>query len=165
MIIRDATSADLDALLEIHNEAIRNSRAIWIDHEVEREDREAWFDQHRADEHPVFVAEVDGAVVGYAAYSRYRPRPGYRFTVENSVYLRPEAQRLGIGRALMVEIIAAARAAGMHSMIAGIEASNTGSIALHESLGFAEVGRIPQAGIKYGEWLDLVLMQLRLERP
>ena len=165
MIIRDATSADLDALLEIHNEAIRNSRAIWIDHEVEREDREAWFDQHRADGHPVFVAEVDGAVVGYAAYSWYRPRPGYRFTVENSVYLRPEAQRLGIGRALMVEIIAAARAAGMHSMIAGIEASNTGSIALHESLGFAEVGRIPQAGIKYGEWLDLVLMQLRLERP
>ena len=163
MIIRDATSADLDALLEIHNEAIRNSRAIWIDNEVERSDREAWFAQHQADGHPVLVAEVDGAVVGYAAYGWYRPRPGYRFTVENSVYLRPEAQRLGIGRALMVEIIAAARAAGMHSMIAGIEASNTGSIALHESLGFVEVGRMPQVGIKYGDWLDLVLMQLRLE--
>ena len=164
MIIRDATSADLDALLEIHNEAIRNSRAIWIDNEVERSDREAWFAQHQADGHPVLVAEVDGAVVGYAAYGWYRPRPGYRFTVENSVYLRPEAQRLGIGRALMVEIIAAARAAGMHSMIAGIEASNTGSIALHESLGFVEVGRMPQVGIKYGDWLDLVLMQLNLQQ-
>jgi len=163
VIIRDATSADLDALLEIHNEAIRNSRAIWIDNEVERSDREAWFAQHRADGHPVLVAEVDGAVVGYAAYGWYRPRPGYRFTVENSVYLRAEAQRSGIGRALMVELIAAARAAGMHSMIAGIEASNTGSIALHESLGFVEVGRMPQVGIKYGDWLDLVLMQLRLE--
>jgi phosphinothricin acetyltransferase len=165
VIIRDATSADLDALLEIHNEAIRNSRAIWIDHEVERSDREAWFAQHQADGHPVLVAEVDGAVVGYAAYGWYRPRPGYRFTVENSVYLRPEAQRLGIGRALMVEIIAAARAAGMHSMIAGVEASNSGSIALHGSLGFVEVGRMPQVGVKYGDWLDLVLMQLRLDQP
>ena len=163
MNIRDATSADLDAILEIHNEAIRNSRAIWIDAEVERSDRDAWFAQHRADGHPVLVAEVDGAVVGYAAYGWYRPRLGYRFTVENSVYLRPEAQRAGIGRALMVEIIAAARAAGMHTMIAGVEASNTGSIALHESLGFVEVGRLPEVGIKYGDWLDLVLMQLKLQ--
>jgi phosphinothricin acetyltransferase len=62
----------------------------------------------------------------------------------------------------MVEVIAAARAAGMHSMIAAVEASNTGSIALHELLGFVEVGRLPQAGLKYGEWLDLVLMQLML---
>jgi phosphinothricin acetyltransferase len=164
VIIRDATSADLDALLEIHNEAIRNSRAIWIDLEVERSEREAWFAQHRADGHPVLVAEVDGAVAGFAAYGWYRPRPGYRFTVENSVYLRPEAQRLGIGRALMVEIITLARVAGMHSMIAGIEASNTGSITLHESLGFVEVGRLPEVGIKYGDWLDLVLMQLTLQK-
>jgi phosphinothricin acetyltransferase len=162
VIIRDATSVDIIALTEIHNEAIRNSRAIWIDDEVERSDREAWLAQHRADGHPVLVAEVDGAVVGYASYGWYRPRSGYRFTVESSVYLRAEAQRAGIGRALMVEVIAAARAAGMHSMIAAVEASNTGSIALHELLGFVEVGRLPQAGLKYGEWLDLVLMQLML---
>jgi len=164
VIIRDATVDDIVALTEIHNEAIRNSRAIWIDHEVTLPEREAWFAQHEADGHPVLVAEVDGAVVGYAAYSWYRPRPGYRFTVENSVYLRPEAQRAGIGRALMVEIITAARAAGMHTMMAGIEASNTGSIALHEGLGFVEVGRLPEVGIKYGDWLDLVLLQLRLGR-
>ncbi len=163
MIIRHAEDGDVDAILEIHNEAIRDSRAIWIDAEVDRQDREVWLAQQQERGHPVLVAEVDGAVAGFASYGPYRPRPGYRFTVENSVYIRAGAQGAGLGRALMIELIELARAAGMHVMMAGIEASNRPSLMLHESLGFVEVGRLPQVGIKYGDWLDLVLLQLRFD--
>ena len=162
MDIRPAVDADLDAILEIHNAAIRETLAIWSDDEVERSDREQWLSQHEADGHPVIVAEIDGAVAGYAAYSQWREKIGYRCTVENSVYVASAFQRRGIARALMVELIDQARQRGMHVMIAAIEAGNTGSIALHEQLGFEPPVIIREVGIKFGEWLDLALMRLEL---
>ena len=162
VLIRPATDADLDAILEIHNAAIRDSLAIWTDIEVDRADRERWFAAHEAEGHPVIVAEVDGVVAGYAVYSQWREKIGYRFTVENSVYVADAFQRRGIARALMVELIALAKAGGIHVMIAAIEAGNTASIALHEQLGFGPPQVVREVGIKFDRWLDLALMRLEL---
>ncbi|MFZ2965143.1 MAG: N-acetyltransferase family protein [Rhodoglobus sp.] len=161
--LRPAHDRDLDAILAIHNEAIRNSPAIWYDEPVERSDREAWLAEHEAMGHPVIVAEVDGVVAGYASYGPWRPRSGYRYTVENSVYLDTEHRGQGLGRALLVDLIARARAAGLHMMVANIEASNVASIRLHESLGFERSGFIREVGRKYDRWLDLAILQLRLD--
>ena len=162
VLIRPAADADLDAILEIHNAAIRDTLAIWTDIEVDRADRERWLAAHVADGHPVIVAEVDGAVAGYAAYSQWREKIGYRYTVENSVYVAAGHQRQGIARALMVELIALARAAGIHVMIGAIEAGNTASIALHEQLGFEPPVIMREVGTKFDRWLDLALMRLEL---
>jgi len=162
VIIRPAVDADLDEILSIHNLAIRESLAIWTDVEVDRADRERWLAAHVADGHPVIVAEIDGRVAGYAAYGQWREKLGYRFTVENSVYVAEEFQRRGVARALMVELIRLAREAGMHTMIAGIEAGNTASIELHRQLGFEEPVVIREAGTKFDAWLDLAFLRLQL---
>ena len=163
MLIRPATDADLDEILAIHNTAVRESLAIWTEAEETRSDREAWLAGHVSAGEPVLVAEVDGRVAGYATYGPYRPKTGYRFTVENSVYVHDDFQRQGIGRSLMLELIAEARAAGIHVIVAGIEAGNTGSIELHRRLGFDEPVVIKQVGIKFGGWLDLAFMTLTLD--
>jgi phosphinothricin acetyltransferase len=162
VLIRPAADADLDAVLEIHNAAIRDTLAIWTETEVDRADRERWLAAHRADGHPVIVAEIDGVVAGYAAYGPWREKTGYRFTVENSVYVAAGYQRRGIARALMIELIDLARAAGMHVMIGAIEAGNAPSIALHEQLGFEPPVIVREVGTKFGKWLDLAFMRLEL---
>lgn len=162
MLIRPAVDADLDAILEIHNHAIRELLSIWTEQEVDRADRERWLAAHEAAGHPVLVAENNGAVAGYAAYGPWREKTGYRFTVENSVYVAQGFQRQGIARLLMVELIAIARAQGIHVMIAAIEAGNTASIALHEQLGFEPPVVVREVGIKFDRWLDLALMRLEL---
>ena len=162
MNIRPATDADLDAVLEIHNAAIRDSLAIWSDTEVDRSDRERWLAEQNANGHPVIVAEINGAVAGYASYSQWRSKTGYRHTVENSVYVAAGFQRQGIARLLMVELLDIARLRGMHVMIAAIEAGNTASIALHEQLGFEPPVIMREVGTKFDRWLDLALMRLEL---
>ena len=162
MKIRPAVDADLDAVLEIHNAAIRDSLAIWSDTEVDRSDRERWLAEQNANGHPVIVAEINGAVAGYASYSQWRSKTGYRHTVENSVYVAAGFQRQGIARLLMVELLDIARLRGMHVMIAAIEAGNTASIALHEQLGFEPPVIMREVGTKFDRWLDLALMRLEL---
>ena len=112
--------------------------------------------------HPVIVAEREGEVVGYAYASTYRPRPAYRFTCEDSIYLREDAVGAGLGRKLLLELIAQSQAYGFKQMIAVITAESTGSIALHEKLGFAHVGRHEKLGLKFDRWLDIVHMQRAL---
>lgn len=112
---------------------------------------------------PYLVAERDGAVVGYAYCSQYRPRPGYRFSVEDSIYVAPELQRAGIGAALLPALIAAASAQGARQMIAVIgDSANIGSVALHRRFGFRPVGVIEAVGFKLGRWVDSVIMQRAL---
>ena len=109
---------------------------------------------------PYLVAEVDGALMGYAYANLFRPRPAYRFLVENSVYIDPTAQRLSLGRALMAELIQRCEAQGARQMIAVIgDSANLGSIRLHKSLGFEQVGLIRSSGWKHQRWLDTVMMQ------
>ncbi|MBC7590704.1 MAG: N-acetyltransferase [Salinibacterium sp.] len=162
MQIRPAIDSDLDAILVIHNHAIRETTAIWTDVEVERVDRELWLAARREAGQPVIVAEVDGALAGYAAYGPWRDKTGFRFTVENSVYVAEGFQRRGIARELMTELIRLAGERGIHVMIAAIEAGNTGSIALHRSLGFGEPVVIAEVGFKFGRWLDLAFLRLEL---
>jgi L-amino acid N-acyltransferase YncA len=162
MLIRPAVDADLDAILEIHNHAIRELLSIWTETEVDRADRERWLAEHEADGHPVLVAELDGAIAGYASYGPWRSKSGYRHTVENSVYVAPGYQRQGIARLLMVDLIEIARARGIHVMIAAIDAGNAASIALHAQLGFEPPLVVPEVGTKFGRWLDLAFMRLQL---
>jgi L-amino acid N-acyltransferase YncA len=113
--------------------------------------------------YPYFVAQLGGSVVGYTYASSYRTRPGYRYTVENSVYVANGLQGRGIGRALLGHLINACAERGFRQMIAVIgDSQNTASIALHRSLGFVQVGLLPNIGFKFGRWLDSVLMQRAL---
>jgi phosphinothricin acetyltransferase len=113
--------------------------------------------------YPYFVAELDGSVVGYTYASTYRPRLGYRYTIENSVYVKPGLQGQGLGRLLLRTLIEACETQGFRQMIAVIgDSHNIASIRLHESLGFTHAGLLPNIGFKFGRWLDSVIMQRQL---
>ena len=157
--IREAREDDLPAILDIYNEVVATSTAIYRDEPATLEDRRSWFLARRAEHQPVLVAIDRGSVVGFAAFGGFRPWPGYRFTVEHSVHVRGDRRGHGIGAALMTPLIERAAALGMHVMIAGIDADNAGSIRFHERLGFEKVAHMKQVGFKFGRWLDLVLMQ------
>lgn len=112
---------------------------------------------------PYLVAVDDGAVMGYAYAGVYRPRPAYRYAVEDSVYVAPGAARRGHGRRLVETLIAHCTAKGFRQMLAVIgDRDNLGSVGLHRHLGFAEVGRLPSVGFKFGRWVDVVVMQRAL---
>ncbi|PCN47504.1 GNAT family N-acetyltransferase [Curtobacterium sp. 'Ferrero'] len=160
--VRDCEPRDLDVVHALHVDAVLHTTAIWQEEPHPRSWFDGWLAERRAAGLPVLVAEVDGAVAGYVTYSAFRPHEGYRHTVEHSVYVVPAFRGRGIARTLMDALVAHARAAGMHVMMAGICSSNTGSIALHERLGFVTVGVLPEVGRKFDRWLDLTLMQLRL---
>lgn len=164
MHLRDAIGEDVPALLNIHNDAVRTLKAIWTDRQETLESRRAWFDARKAAGLPIIVAEDEsGQVVGYGSFGPYREKEGFRLTMEHSVYVLPEARGLGAGRALLERLIEVARQDGYHVLVAAIDGENTGSVALHEKCGFKVVGRLPQVGMKFGDWLDLVLMTLLLD--
>lgn len=163
MHIRDAEIVDLETITEIYNDAVQNTTAIWNERTVDVDDRAAWLaDRFRAG-YPVLVASDDDGVLGYATFGDWRPHDGFRHTVEHSVYVRGDHRGRGIGKALMNELIARARAIGKHVMVAAVASENIGSIVLHERLGFVETGRMPQVGVKFGRWLDLTFLQLALD--
>lgn len=112
--------------------------------------------------HPLWVAEEAGRLLGYAYASVYRPRPAYRFTCEDTIYCAPDAQARGVGTALMNKVIEEARRFGFKQMIGVITAESTGSIRLHEKLGFRVVGTYESVGYKFDRWLDIVHMQKAL---
>jgi len=112
---------------------------------------------------PYLVAELEGYIVGFCYASQFRPRQGYRFTVEDSIYVRPDCIGHGVGKALLGRLISECQAKGCHSMVACICGVNVPSVALHESLGFQQAGLLPEAGNKFGEWLRLLIMQRPLQ--
>ena len=162
-LVRPALEADLAAVAAIYREHVLNGSASF---EIEPPDlaemarrRAAILDAGL----PYLVAEVEGAVAGYAYAGPYRPRPAYRFTVEDSVYLAPGMQGRGLCRALLGSLIALCREAGKRQMIAIIgDSANRASIGLHAALGFRHVGTLTDVGFKHGRWLDSVIMQLAL---
>lgn len=164
--IRDAETADLEAITAIYNDAVVHTTSIWNEDAVDLADRTAWFADRTARGYPVIVAVDGSAVLGYATFGDWRPHSGYRHTVEHSVYVRDGERGRGIGKALMLELIHRARSLGKHVMVAAVESSNTGSIIMHKRLDFLQVGRMPQVGAKFDRWLDLTFLQLVLdERP
>lgn len=160
--IRDAEAGDLPAILAIYNDAVLTTTAIWNDAVADLASRRAWWEARTKQGYPVLVAAEAGGVLGYASFGDFRAFDGYRFTVENSVYVASDARRRGIASALLVPLIERARALGKHVMVAGIAGDNEVSIRLHRRLGFVETARMPEVGYKFGRWLDLVFMQLRL---
>ncbi|MGN8116915.1 N-acetyltransferase family protein [Labrys sp. 22185] len=162
MIIRPATPDDLPDILAIYNDAVLNSTAIWNWNAVDLANRKAWFDLRRSQSYPILVADVEGTAIGYASYGDWRPFDGYCHTVEHSIYVAGTARRQGAGAALLDALIGAARDAGKHVMLGGIEAGNEPSLALHRRYGFTETARMPEVGQKFGRWLDLVFMQKTL---
>lgn len=164
--IRDAETADLEAITAIYNDAVLHTTSIWNEDAVDLADRAAWLADRTAQGYPVLVAVDGSGVLGYATFGDWRPHSGYRHTVEHSVYVRDGERGRGIGKALMLELIHRARSLGKHVMVAAVESSNTGSIIMHKRLDFLQVGRMPQVGAKFDRWLDLTFLQLVLdERP
>lgn len=161
-LIRDATETDLAAIRDIYNHAVEHTTAIWNETVVDLDNRREWFAMRRARGFPVLVAEKDGKIAGYASYGDWRAFEGFRHTVEHSVYVEKDHQGAGIGRELMTALIKRAGENGIHVMIAGIEAGNQASIALHEKLGFRNGGTFHEVGTKFGRWLDLTFMELRV---
>jgi phosphinothricin acetyltransferase len=155
--LRDATSSDVDAILSIHTHYILTSTCIFRDLPDSRLDATAWV-TNRSPLHPVVVAEEDGVVVGFGSITAFRPRNGYRHTVEDSVYVSLGNHGRGIGSAVLGELVRRAQELGHHAMIGVIEAQQPVSIALHAKHGFVEAGRLPEVGTKFGRWLDAVLM-------
>jgi L-amino acid N-acyltransferase YncA len=161
--IRFAQASDNAAITRIYAHAVRHGTASF---ETEPPDEAEMARRQSALEaggFPFLVAEQDGEVVGYAYAGPYRARPGYRFTVEDSIYIAAQAQGRGIGRALLAKLIAEAEQRGFRQMIAVIgDSAQIASIALHEAAGFRLVGTFEAVGFKFGRWLDSVLMQRAL---
>ena len=160
--IRAATAADLDRITEIYADAVTHGTASYELEPPSRAEMGSRFDTLMAGGFPFLVAEKDGAVLGYAYAGPFRPRPAYRFVVEDSVYVAPEAKGQGVGRLLMDALIGAARVAGFRQIIAviGDGHADSASVRLHEKLGFRHSGRLEGSGYKHGRWLDTVFMQL-----
>ena len=164
MNIREAEDRDLEGITAIYNDAVEQTTAIWNESRIDVENRRAWLADRQKTGYPVFVAvSDDGKVLGYASFGDWRAWDGYRHTVEHSVYVRAGQRGAGIGKVLMEALIERARGIGKHVMVAGIEASNTASIRLHEKLGFEQAGILRQVGTKFGRWLDLAFLQLTLD--
>jgi len=163
--IRDATEADLPGILAIFNQAIRDTTAVWHLEPATLEARRQWLLDRQGRGLPVLVAAEGETVLGFASYGDFRPFAGFALTVEHSVYVDPAAQGRGLGGALLRALAERARDAGLHVMVAGIEAGNTTSIALHRRAGFQEAGVLRQVGRKFDRWLDLLFMQKFLQEP
>lgn len=162
--IRPATEADLPAMLAIFNDLVLHSDAVYTEAPATLAARRAWFEARTQAGFPVLVAERGGEVLGVASFGPFRGAwPGYRHTVEHSVHVRRDQYRQGVGRALMDALLEAARQMSMHMMIGVVDAANTGSLRLHEQLGFRQVGYLPQVGRKFDRWLDVVLVQRALQ--
>jgi L-amino acid N-acyltransferase len=160
MQIRPAVHSDLPAIHEIYNDAVLNTTASYDYEPRPMEARVAWFEKHEQQRLPVFVAlDESGRVVGWSSLSFYHERMGYRFTVENSVYVAASERGRGVGSQLMPPLLESARSLGLRAIIAAIDADNEASVRLHARFGFVEVGRFKQVGFKFNRWLDVVYME------
>ena len=155
-----------DAILDIFNDAILHSTALYDYHPRTAQNMDDWFAAKARGGFPVLGLEDDaGMLAGFGSYGAFRAWPAYKYTVEHSVYVHRSQRGRGIGMALMGDLIDAARAQQVHLMIGGIDMDNAASIALHARLGFIHAGTIREAGFKFGRWLDLGFYQLTLETP
>jgi phosphinothricin acetyltransferase len=164
--LRLATDADLPAINDIYNYYIPRSTCTYQLEPETSAARLAWFREHPPERYPVIVAcvpESAGQIAGWGSLSKFRERAAYAPTVEASVYIHHDYHRHGIGRAILVDLIARARAAGYHSLIGGASADQEASVALQESLGFQRVALLKEVGYKFGRRLDVVYLQLMLQ--
>ncbi len=155
-MIRQARAEDASQIASVANHIIRDTLITFT---TDEKTPETWQDMIQERGARLLVAEVEGRVAGFATYGAFRNGPGYRHSAEHSIMLAPAAQGRGLGRGLMTRLEAVARADGIHVLVAGVSGANPRGVAFHAALGFQEVGRMPQVGRKWDQWLDLVLMQ------
>jgi phosphinothricin acetyltransferase len=160
-LIRLACVDDLPTINAIYNHYVLYSTCTYQLTPETDAARLAWFREHD-EAHPVTVAELDGEVVGWASLNAWSPREAYARTVENSLYVRHDRHRRGIGRALLADLIARARQLYHHTILGGVSAEQAPSLALHEAFGFKRVAYFRELGWKHGEWLDVIFLQLLL---
>jgi len=165
IVIRKATREDVPQMLDIYNDVIVNTTAVYSYQPHTLDMRYAWFDERVKMHFPVFVAEENGHIMGFSSYGAFRAWPAYKYTVENSVYVHSDHRGKGIAKLLLQPLIVAAKANNVHAMVAGIDAENIASIRLHEQFGFTEVAHFKQVGYKFGKWLDLKFLELLFETP
>ncbi len=158
--IRAVLETDLAQVLEIHNEVVLNTTAIYVSAPSTLEERRAWWLARINAGFPVLLALSRGQVAGFSTFGEFRGAwPGYLHSVEHSVHIRADFRGQGVGRALVTALFPLAARAGKHVMIGAIDASNVASLALHESLGFTRVAHVKEVGRKFERWLDLVFVQ------
>ena len=158
--IKTATEEDIPTLLEIYNDIIINTTAVWHEEPHTLVMRQEWFELKKEQGFPVFTAIEDGKVIGFSTIAPFRAWFGYRYTVENSVYVASDSRGKGIAKLLMPPLIDAVKQLGLHAIVAGIEATNEASIALHEKFGFVEVAHFKEVGFKFNRWMDLKFLEL-----
>ncbi len=153
-------------ILAILNDAIVHTTALFDYEPRAPETMVEWFRAKKARQFPVLGAVSDhGELMGFATYGTFRAWPAYKYTIEHSVYVQRDHRRKGVARELMTQLVAAAEQQSYHVMVAGIDATNAASIALHEQVGFEHAGVIHHAGFKFGRWLDLAFYELHLRTP
>lgn len=168
IIIIDADEEHASGISSIYNHAVRETYAIWSESETTADQRRSWMQARRAAGYPVLVAiarSTPSDVLGYGSFGVFRDFPGFSRTVEHSVYVAPAAQRRGIGRAILSELIRRARHTGMDAMVGGIDSTNTASLRLHEQAGFERQGVLRGVGRKFGRRLDLAFVVMTLNPP
>lgn len=160
------TASQLSAIRAIYNDAILNTTALYEYEPRSEEVMREWFADRERNGIPVIGIEWEpGVLAGFATWGPFRPRAAYKYSVEHSVYVDERFRGEGVGRQLLQAIVAEARQRDIHMLIAGIDATNVASVALHSSLGFRCCGTVREAGFKFGRWLDLEFWQLILPTP
>lgn len=162
-LIRNYQESDAPAILEIINDSILNTAHNYDYEPKSLGEITSQFGVKIQEGFPILVGEVNGEVLGYATFGKFRAKPGYNKTIENSIYLNKKAQGKGLGSEMMRQLIQIASDKGYHVMIAGMDSENSGSYRFHARFGFKEVARMPEVGFKFGKWQTLVFMQLTLE--
>lgn len=164
--IREANVNDLESIRDIYNQEILNGTATWNHTAMALSDIQTWFKALQDQNNPILVAEHQptGKVIGYANYDEFRSIQGFYKTIEHAVFLHHDYTGQGIGKQLLLRLMEIATSQGMHIMVAAIDSENIASIHLHRKLGFIQTGYMPQVGEKFGQWRDLVLLQLNLDQ-
>jgi phosphinothricin acetyltransferase len=162
LVIRPYSPADIPAVTRIYGHYVRDTVITFETSEPDEAEMASRFSTIAGKGHPLLIAEQDGQVIGYAYASTYRPRPAYRFTAEDSIYVHPSQLGRGVVRALLEALLERSAQYGFRTVIAVIGGAEPASIALHEGCGFEEVGRLRRAGFKFGRWLDNMYMQIEL---
>jgi L-amino acid N-acyltransferase YncA len=166
MQLKFCTRDHAGQILEILNEVIANSTALYDYNPRTMQNMEQWFETKEKGSYPVIgVFNEDDALMGFGSYGAFRAWPAYKYTVEHSLYVHKDFRGKGYGRFILSELIAQAQGQNYHNLIAGIDSTNQVSIAMHRSLGFTFCGKIEQAGYKFSRWLDLEFYQLILSTP
>lgn len=164
-MIRYAQPGDLSAILEIYNDAILNTTAVYDYKPHTIEDRLSWYEKKVSDGFPMLVFEENNLVIGFATYGPFRAWPAYKYTIEHSVYVHKDHRAKRVGTRLLEQLIKIANDREYATMVAGIDSSNEGSRVMHEKLAFINCGTIQKVGYKFGKWLDLTFYQYELRGP